>query len=138
MKLQPFLLALTLANAAMLIVTLAEPRVGRADAGDGVLRGRALQIVDAQGKVRASISVLPENRTDRYPDGRVGSPETVLLRLIDQHGKPNVKIGASEDGGGLGLGGGRDPAYARIAPEGAGMALTLIDRQGRQRMVTAP
>ena len=138
MKLQPLLLALTLANAAMLAVTLVEPRVGHADARDQVLRGRALEIVDARGKVRATLAVLPANTTDRYPDGRVGSPETVLLRLIDQHGKPNVKIGASEEGGGLGLGGASDPAYARIAPEGAGMALTLIDRQGRQRVVTAP
>ena len=59
MKLQPLLLALTLANAAMLAVTLAEPRVSRADAAPQVLRARALEIVDSRGRLRASISVLP-------------------------------------------------------------------------------
>ena len=100
MKTQTLLAALTAVNLALLSYNLVEARQAHA-AATGVLRGTGLQIVDAEGKVRASIAVLPANATDRYPDGRVGSPETVLLRLIDQHGKPNVKIGASEDGGGL-------------------------------------
>ena len=137
MKAQTALFALSALNLALLGFNLVEARQAHADAS-GVLRGRALQIVDDQGRVRASISVLPASPTDRYPDGRVGSPETVLLRLIDQHGKPNVKIGASEDGGGLGLGGGRDPAYARIAPEKGKMALTLTNGSGENSVLAAP
>jgi hypothetical protein len=137
MKSQTILAALTAVNLALLACNLVEARAAHA-AASGVLRGTGLQIVDHDGRVRASITVLPANATDRYPDGRVGSPETVLLRLIDQHGKPNVKIGASEDGGGLGLGGGRDPAYARIAPEKGRMALTLTNGDGQDRVLTAP
>jgi hypothetical protein len=138
MKIQIALIsALTAINLAALVFNLAETRQAHADRS-GVLRGTGLQIVDQQGRVRASISVLPANPKDRYPDGRVGSPETVLLRLIDEHGKPNVKIGASEEGGGLGLGGGTDPAYARIASEKGKMALTLTNKAGEDRVLAAP
>ena len=137
MRTQSLLLALTAVNMALLAFNLVEARSAHAD-GSGMLRGRGLQSVDAEGRPRATSAVLPANKTDRYPDGHVGSPETVLLRLIDEHGKPNVKIGASEDGGGLGLGGGQDPAYARISTEQGRMALTLVNRAGEQRMVTAP
>lgn len=137
MKPQTALAALTAVNLALLAFNIAQTHAAHADTS-GVLRGRGLQIVDDQGRLRASITVMPANPNDRYPDGHTGSPETVLLRLIDQHGKPNVKIGASEEGGGLGLGGGADPAYARIASEGGRMALTLVNHEGAQRMVTAP
>ena len=137
MKLQPLLVGLTLVNMGLLGANLliARPSVA---AADGILRGRGLEIVDDQGRKRATLAVMPANPNDRYPDGHMGSPETVLLRLIDQHGKPNVKLGASEEGGGLGLGGGEDPAYARISPEQGRMALTLVNRAGEQRIVTAP
>jgi hypothetical protein len=137
MKLQPLLVGLTLVNMGLLGANLliARPSVA---ASDGILRGRGLEIVDEHGRKRATLAVMPASPTDRYPDGRVGSPETVLLRLIDQHGKPNVKLGASEEGGGLGLGGGEDPAYARISPEQGRMALTLVNRAGEQRTVAAP
>jgi hypothetical protein len=138
MKFQPLLIGLTVLNLALLAFNLAEARQARAAAESGILRGRGLQIVDADGRVRAAIAVLPANPNDRYPDGRVGSPETVLLRLIDEHGKPNVKIGASEEGGGIGLGGGHDPAYARIASEKGKMALTLTNNEGQDRILTAP
>jgi hypothetical protein len=131
------LVGLTAVNLVLGAVNLAGARPSRAES-PGMLRGTGLQIVDAQGRVRASIALYPANATDRYPDGRVGSPETVLLRLIDQHGKPNVKLGASEDGGALGLGGGRDPAYARLAPERGLPALTLTNRAGQDRVITAP
>jgi hypothetical protein len=136
MKLQPFLLALTLANAAMLAVTLAEPRVSRADPKDQVLRGRALEIVDAQGKVRATISVLPGDAGYRMPDGSVGYPETTLLRLIDQHGRPNVKVSATEQGGGVGLGGEKDPTYIHLEAKGPSTSLKLINKDGRQQVLT--
>ena len=44
-----------------------------------VLRGRALEIVDDQGRVRASIQVLPTARPTRK----------VILRLIDPNGRPS-------------------------------------------------
>src|SRR5262245_26570389 len=56
-----------------------------------VLRAHALEIVDEQGRVRAMIRVFPASPTVKMPDGTTGYPETVLLRLIDSKGAPNVK-----------------------------------------------
>jgi hypothetical protein len=138
MKTQHVLVALTALNLALAAFNLADARPSRADAAPGMLRGRGLEIVDDHGRVRATLSVLPGDPKFRMPDGTVGYPETVLLRLIDQHGRPNIKIGASEKGGGVGVGGERDPTYARIETKGDGASLSLIDRQGRERVLAAP
>ena len=78
-KIQPILIVLTLVNLALLIFTLAQMRSAvAADEAAPVLRGRALQIVDDRGRVRASINVYPASTQkdgERYA-------ETVLLRLI--------------------------------------------------------
>jgi hypothetical protein len=63
------------------------------------LRGRALEIVDETGKVRASLRVYPANPEVVMPDGRKGYPKTVLLRLVTRDGRPSVELSASERGG---------------------------------------
>ena len=65
---------------------------------EGVLRARGLQIVDEQGRVRASITLEPPT----VVDGRQ-YPETVLLRLTDPQSGPVVKLTAAADGSALGL-----------------------------------
>src|SRR5436190_23119799 len=100
MKRPPLLVALTVVNLIVLAVTLVQQPSSLAQNTAPVLRGRALEIVDDRGSVRASITLVPANATFRMPDGTVGYPETVLLRLIDQNGRPNVKIGASTEGAG--------------------------------------
>src|SRR5438477_4137871 len=65
-----------------------------------VLRCRELIIVDEQGKSRAQIAVFPAYTKD---DQKYG--ETVLFRLIDQNGRPGVKIGAGADGTGVSFAG---------------------------------
>src|SRR5262245_66063076 len=97
MKLQRSLVLLTLVNLAILVSTLAGSRPAVAESIPPVLRGRAFEIVDDQGRVRASLSVLPAGTSakgDRYP-------ETVLLRLITERGRPSVKFSASEAASGL-------------------------------------
>jgi len=64
-----------------------------------VAAARALEIVDEQGRVRASIRVLPASA---QKNGEV-SAESVLLRLITERGRPSVKISASEQSAGLAL-----------------------------------
>src|SRR5262249_16895577 len=81
-----------------------------------VLRGRALEIVDTQGKLRASIQVIqagPSQRPDGSLPGTNGKtyPEPVALRLIRTDGRPSVKIATPEQGSGLDLSGGTDPSY---------------------------
>ena len=71
MKTHRSLLALTAANLVLLLVAIAQQlRRTFAQGEPAVLRGRALEIVDGQGRVRASISVLPPGRSangDEYP-----------------------------------------------------------------------
>ena len=57
MQLQRFLVALTLVNSALLAYLLARPDVSKKHGFAPVLRGRALEIVDDRGRVRASIAV---------------------------------------------------------------------------------
>src|SRR5215472_9866950 len=99
MKSQHFLITLTLVNLALLIFTLVQRRPLVAEGIQPVLRGRALQIVDERGEVRASIQVLPAS-TQKNGEP---SAETVLFRLITERGRPSVKIGASEETTGLAL-----------------------------------
>lgn len=100
-----------------------------------MLRGRELQIVDDAGKVRASIKVHPANPTVPMPDGTKGYPETVILRLVDQRGRPSVKLRASERGAILVLGGESDPTYAQMKAEGGDPSLTLLDKDGRRQII---
>src|SRR5947199_10853228 len=97
MKTQQLALVLTGINLVMLVVNLAYVRPATAEGGAPVLRGRALEIVDDHGKVRAQIKVFPAST---LKDGQK-YPETTLLRLIDPNGRPAVKIGASADGSAL-------------------------------------
>lgn len=99
MKLQRLLVSLTVVNIVLLVFSLAQSRTVAAQGGAPVLRGRALEIVDEHGLVRASIQVLPARR---QANGEM-SFETVLLRLITEKGRPSVKIGASEESAGLAL-----------------------------------
>jgi hypothetical protein len=100
-----------------------------------VLRGRALEIVDDRGRVRASITSLSADPTVKMPDGTTGYPETVLLRLITSQGRPNVKIGATERGAGLLVGGASDPTYVQVLAEGPGTSMKLSNGDGREQLI---
>ena len=130
MNLQRPLLALTVLN----LVLLARLRPAEAHDVPPVLRGRALEIVDDAGKVRASLKVYAADPNVAMPDGTRGYPETVLLRLITEQGAPSVKLSASQRGGILVVGG-DNPTYAQLKAEGGTPALTLSDKEGRRQVV---
>ena len=104
MKTQRLLLVLTVLNLGLLAFLLAQARIHVGLQGvriwtnvDGaVLRGRALEITDDQGRPRAAIGLHQADQGSSYP-------ETVILRLIDQDGRPSVKLSTSERGGLLAL-----------------------------------
>lgn len=99
MKIQHFGFMLTIINLILLLILLTQNNNAvTAKENLPVLRGRALEIVDSQGRVRASISVEPAVTMN----GRT-YPETVLLRLTDPKHGPVVKIEASADGSAIGL-----------------------------------
>ncbi len=130
MKIQRLLIALTVVNLGLLMFLLAQIRPPEAHSGAPVLRGRALEIVDDQGRVRASIKVQPAGTANGKP-----YPETVILRLIDPKGRPSVKLGGSERGAGLGLAGDSDPTYITLKAEGAGSSLKLTNKDGREQLI---
>jgi len=104
-----------------------------------VLRGSGLEIVDAQGKIRATIQIVPEGPA-RKADGSIAKdgkiyPETVLFRLIRPDGRPSVKIATSEQGSGLALGGGIDPAYVVLGADGGDPSLSLTNKDGRKQLI---
>ena len=127
------LVLLTLANLVILICALATMGPAAAQGVPPVLRGRALEIVDDQGRVRASLTVLPAGTSakgDRYQ-------ETVLLRLITERGRPSVKIGASEEEAGVSLAGptGTSNTYVILESKGTSSSLKLRNEDGREQTV---
>ena len=135
MKIQRLLIALTAVNLGLLIFSVARPRAAGAQDIAPVLRGRALEIVDNSGRVRASITVLPADPTVKMPDGTTGYPESVLLRLINSKGRPNVKIAATERGSAQVLGGESDPTYVQILAEGPSTSMKMINKDGREQLI---
>jgi hypothetical protein len=135
MKTQKLLPILTAVNLALLGYQVLQPGLARASTDDvpGVLRGRALEIVDARGKVRASISVLPEDPKVIWKGKPY--PETVLLRLISPEGRPNVKLGASQMGAGLLIGGESNPTYVQVLAEGGESTIKLINNDSTERLL---
>ncbi len=136
MNTQRLLIALTVVNVASLAISLARPGAAGAEGVAPVLRGRALEIVDDRGRVRASITVFPADPTVKMPDGTTGYPETVLLRLINSKGGPNVKLAASEDGAGLVLGGESNPTHVQVLARGATTSLKLSNKDGQMKVIT--
>ena len=129
------LIMLTVLNLALLAFSLAQQlHPAFAENQPSVLRGRGLQIVDAQGRIRASISVLtPDERADGTEQS-----ETVLLRLITERGRPTVKIGASEATSGLMFAGPTNSkdTYAILEARNSTTQLKLRNEDGRQQVVS--
>jgi len=134
MKIQRLSIVLTVINLLLLTFILAQFHPTEAQGVAPVLRGRALEIVDKEGRIRASINVHPAGPSVPVPDGKI-YPETVILRLIDPNGRPSVKLGASEQGSGLGLGGDSDLTYVVLKAEGASSSLKLTNKDGREQLV---
>src|SRR4051795_848802 len=137
MKQQYLLVALTAANAVMLMFSLIHGRTTTAQDIPPVLKARSLEIVDESGRVRAAIKIFPRDPAVKMPDGTTGYPETVLLRLIDSRGRPNVKIAATEDGSAISLGGESDPTGIQALARGGTTSLKLSDKDGKQQLLKA-
>ena len=132
MKPSRFLVVLTAANLAILLFAAVRvlPKI---DEAAPVLRGRALQIIDELGHVRASISVLP---AQTQPNGEI-YPETVLLRLITERGRPSVKISASEETAGATFVGPSNTTntYTTLQAKQTASSLKLRDEDGGETLI---
>lgn len=129
MKAQRFAIALTLLNLVLLTVMIAQNLSAETKDVAPVLRGRSLEIVDEQGRVRALLTVQPPVTVD----GKA-YPETVLLRLIDPKSGPVVKLTAAENGSALGL---SDDAEGgvQIFARDTGSFVKVSDKDGREQIM---
>ena len=124
-------IGLTLMNAGLLVLLLVSQfrSMSAGQAVQPVLRGRALEIVDEQGRVRAEILVHGPEIVNgiRYP-------ETVLFRMADPTSGPVVKLTAAANGSALGL---SDDAHGGIQLYARDTAsfVRVVDKQGRERIV---
>ena len=135
MNTQRLLAILTAVNLGLLGYQVVKPSLAHASTADvpAVLRGHALEIVDAQGRIRASLTVIPEDPKLIWKGKPY--PETVLLRLISAEGRPNVKLGASQMGAALLIGGESNPTHIQVLAEGGETTLKLINKDGTERSI---
>src|SRR5690349_12223443 len=95
MRTQRLLVALTTINLVLLVFLLAQTRIHIGLDGvriwtnmqGAVLRGRSLEILDDEGRVRASITVHPPS-----PATQAAAGSTAIMRLVDEDGRPSVKL----------------------------------------------
>jgi hypothetical protein len=128
------LIAITILNVVLVLVNFgASIRPVLAEASPPILRARALQIVDEQGRIRASLAVLPASTSS----AGAATQETVLLRLITERGRPTVKIGASEEQSGLSVAGptGTTDTYAILSATATASSLRLRSEDGREQLI---
>jgi hypothetical protein len=131
MPTQTLLGVLTIVNLGLLGYGSVHPP--HAGTPPDVIRGRGLEIVDDRGKVRASITIAPENPKVTWKGKPY--PETVLLRLVSEDGRPNVKLGASRVGAVLLIGGESDPTYVQVLAEAGQTSVKLINKDRRERVI---
>src|SRR5687767_10679132 len=88
MKTQRLAITLIVINFVFLLLTIALARSTTAQTAAPILRGRALELVDERGVVRARLGV-------KGPNG------PIELDLFDKRGIVRVKLGTGDDGSGL-------------------------------------
>jgi hypothetical protein len=133
MKSQKVLITLLTLNLAVVGFLYAKGQADHTNDSAPTLRVRALELVDDHGRVRGELKVLPAQPDLKMPDGTTGYPEAVQLRLIDSQGRPNVKLGAIEDGSGLVLGG--DKSYVQILSRGPNPFVKILNKDEREKVI---
>ncbi len=128
---QRLAIGITILNSFLLIllITAQVSPISANHSVSSVLRGRALEIVDERGRVRAEILVHgPETVNGvRYP-------ETVLFRLTDPHSGPVVKLTAAANGSALGLSDDAAGGIQLYARDTASF-VRVTNKQGRERIM---
>ena len=118
---------LTIANLLFLGILVSQSRKVNASDVAPVLRARSLEIVDAQGRVRASIKVEPPTIVDSQE-----YPEAVVFRLRDSDdAAPGVKLDTSREGAGMILAGGR----IRLMAKRGENVVSVKSEDGREQVL---
>ena len=129
MKTQRLALALSAVNLLLAVFLVSQIYRTQAHEVAPVLRGRALEIVDDQGRIRANILVHgPETVNGKL------YPETVLFRMADPKSGPVVKLTASATGSALGLSDDEDAGVSLYAKD-TGSFVKVVDKKGREQIL---
>jgi hypothetical protein len=110
----------TAINLAVLAATVARGDT-RSPPPDPVLRGRALELIDEGGTMRARLNVEPGG--------------AVVLRLMDAEGTIRVKLGADREGSGLLLANEATEPGIHLLAGKTGSRIRVVNRDGRERLV---
>jgi hypothetical protein len=131
MKTQRVAIGLTAVNLVLLIFLLSQTYRTSALEVAPILRGRALQIVDGENRIRAEILVHgPE-----IVSGKT-YPEAVLFRMATAQRAPLVKLTASEDGAALGLSDDSESGGVQLyANRNKGNFARVVSREGREQTI---
>jgi SnoaL-like domain len=86
-----------------------------------VLRGSALELVDANGQIRGRLNIEPQGE--------------VVLRLLDERGTIRVKLGAGTDGSGLLLANDATAPGIHLLAIAAGSSVRVVNKDGRERLI---
>ena len=129
MKIQRVAIGLTGINLMLLVFLLAQTYRAHASDVVPVLRGRALQILDEQDRIRAEILVHgPETVNGKT------YPETVLFRMATAQRAPLMKLTVSENGSALGLSDDSVPGGVELrANREKGNYVRIVNREGREQ-----
>jgi hypothetical protein len=134
MKVRRVFVVLVVVNLGCLVFQLGQSRAGQGEPVAAVVRAKAFELVDEQGRVRAQLRVFPADTKAKMPDGTVGYPETVLLRLITSKGAPNVKVAATEDGAACSFAG--EKGYVQVVSRGKGEpAVKVVTKDGQEHVL---
>jgi hypothetical protein len=121
MKFQRIAIVFSVFNLLLLVFLLTQsPSTAQQDVVP-VVRTRAFELVDENGKVRAQINVEKTGE--------------VVFRLRDAKGTIRSKFAAGESGAGLVLMDDRTEATVQIRSNQGGGNMVLIDREGRERTI---
>ena len=115
-------IALTVINLILLIAVIAQSRVIANQTIPGVLRVRAFELVDENGRVRAQLNIDKTNGE-------------VIFRLRDEKETIRVKLGASEEGSGLLLLNDLTEPGVHLMATQDDTSLTITNQSGAEQVV---
>jgi hypothetical protein len=129
MNIQRIAISLTIINLLIMSILLSKMNPVRAEGKQPkllpVLRASAFELVDSLGRVRASIKIEPPV----VVDGKQYA-ETVILRLIDNKMRPQVKLQAGANGAGFSLASEND-GHIQLFAHNTGSIIRLTNNDGK-------
>ena len=121
MKFQRIAIVFSVLNLLLLLFLLVQVPSTTQQSITPVVRTRAFELVDENGKIRAQFNVEKTGE--------------VVFRLRDAKGTIRTKFSASEDGSGLSLMDDRTDATVQIRAIESGASIILIDRNGKEQVI---